>query len=100
MSYRLSMVPDWRRALAGAVERPKPGGVLAIVDFGDFRGLPDWLGEACIEVLARHDVTPCRELAQELRRLAASPRLAVRHHHAPAGVYQLAIVTRSKPISC
>ena len=95
MSYCLSMVPDWRRALAGAIDTLAPGGILAIVDFGNFGGLPDWLAETCIEVLSRHDVAPCLELAQELRRHAASPSLTVRHQCAFAGVYQLAVVTRA-----
>jgi S-adenosylmethionine-diacylgycerolhomoserine-N-methlytransferase len=95
MSYCLSMVPDWRRALAGAIDRLAPDGMLVIVDFGSFGGLPDWLAETCIEVLSRHDVTPCLELTQELRRHAASPSLTVRHEYALAGVYQLAIVTRA-----
>lgn len=95
MSYCLSMVPDWRRALAAAVDKLPQGGILAIVDFGNFSGLPDWLAEACIEVLSRHDVTPCLELAQELRRIKTSPSLTVRHEHALAGVYQLAIITRT-----
>ena len=95
MSYCLSMVPDWRRALASAIDTLAPGGILAIVDFGSFGGRPDWLAGACIVVLSRHDVTPCRELAQELRRHAASPSLSVRHDYALAGVYQLAFVTRA-----
>lgn len=95
MSYCLSMVPDWRRALVGAIDMLAPGGILAIVDFGSFGGLPDWLAESCIAVLSRHDVTPCLELAQELRRNAASPSLTVRHEYALAGVYQLAVVTRA-----
>jgi S-adenosylmethionine-diacylgycerolhomoserine-N-methlytransferase len=32
-AYSLSMIPDWRAALANALRMLKPGGVLAVVDF-------------------------------------------------------------------
>lgn len=95
MSYSLSMMPDWRRALAVAIDMLEPGGILAIVDFGNFGGLPDWLAEACIDVLARQDVTPCLELPQELRRHAPPRALSVQHEYALAGLYQLSIVARA-----
>ena len=95
MSYSLSMVPDWRRALAVAIDILEPGGLLAIVDFGNFGGLPDWLAEACIEVLSRQDAPPCLELPQELRRHASSRTLSVQHGYALAGLCQLAIVSRA-----
>lgn len=38
-SYSLSMIPDWRRALAAANEALSPTGRLHIVDFGDLEGL-------------------------------------------------------------
>lgn len=33
LSYALTMIPDWRGALANAVAMLKPGGVLGVVDF-------------------------------------------------------------------
>jgi S-adenosylmethionine-diacylgycerolhomoserine-N-methlytransferase len=92
MSYSLSMVPDWHRALAVAIETLEPGGILAIVDFGNFGSLPDWLAEPCIDMLSRHDAPPCLDLRQELRRHASSRALRVRHEYALAGLYQLTIV--------
>jgi S-adenosylmethionine-diacylgycerolhomoserine-N-methlytransferase len=77
MSYSLSMVPNWKGALAIAIERLTPGGILAIVDFGNFGGLPDWLARHCIAMLARHDAPPCLELLQELQRHEASGIVAV-----------------------
>ena len=94
MSYSLSMVPDWRRALSVAIDMLEPGGILAIVDFGNFGGLPEWLAAACIGLLSRQDAPPPLELPQELRRQASSRALRVRHEHALAGLYQLAVVER------
>ena len=93
MSYSLSMVPDWQRALAAAIGALERGGVLAIVDFGNFGGLPDWLAEPCIDILSRHDAPPCLDLPHELQR-HGSPGLSVRHEYALAGFYQLAIIER------
>ncbi|MEO8670081.1 MAG: class I SAM-dependent methyltransferase [Tahibacter sp.] len=33
LSYSLSMIPDWRRAIRNALSMLKPGGVLGVVDF-------------------------------------------------------------------
>jgi S-adenosylmethionine-diacylgycerolhomoserine-N-methlytransferase len=96
MSYSLSMMPDWRRALAIAIDTLEAGGVLAIVDFGNFGGLPDWLAEACIETLSRQDAPPCLELPQELHWHASSRAISVHHEYAVAGLYQLAVVERAR----
>ena len=93
MSYSLSMVPHWQRALGVAIETLAPGGILAIADFGNFGGMPDWLAEPCIDMLSRHDAPPCLDLPHELRR-HASAGLTVHHEYALAGFYQLAIVER------
>jgi len=93
MSYSLSMVPDWQRALAIAIETLEPGGILAIIDFGNFGGLPDWLAKPCIDMLSRHDAPPCLDLPHALQR-HASPAFSVRHEYALAGFYQLAIIER------
>ena len=93
MSYSLAMVPDWQRALAAAIEVLEPGGVLAIVDFGSFERLPDWLSGFCIDMLSRQDAPPCLDLPHALRRHASSA-IRVRHEYAFAGFYQLAIIER------
>ncbi len=38
-SYSLSMIPDWRLALAAAARSVAPDGLVHIVDFGDLKGL-------------------------------------------------------------
>ncbi len=39
-SYSLSMIPDWRAALAQGAQATAPGGALHVVDFGRQEGLP------------------------------------------------------------
>ena len=40
---RLSMIPDWPRAIEESVSHLAPGGQTHIVDFGDQAGLQRWL---------------------------------------------------------
>ncbi len=52
-SYSLSMIPDWRGALAAALGSLAPQGRVHVVDFGDFKGLGS-LGEALMGTWLRH----------------------------------------------
>jgi S-adenosylmethionine-diacylgycerolhomoserine-N-methlytransferase len=62
-SYSLSMIPDWRRALAVA---SAAGGRLHILDFGDFTGFGR-LGASLLRLwLRQFHVTPRTELLQAL----------------------------------
>ena len=45
LSYSLTMMPEWRKALENAVAMLKPGGILGVVDFELPRG--DCLAERC-----------------------------------------------------
>jgi S-adenosylmethionine-diacylgycerolhomoserine-N-methlytransferase len=94
MSYSLSMMPDWRRALAIAIAALPPGGILSIVDFGDFRDWPRRLRDLSIRMLAIHDAPPCIELADELNRHGESASVGFRHTSGLGGFYQIATVTR------
>jgi S-adenosylmethionine-diacylgycerolhomoserine-N-methlytransferase len=73
-SYTLSMIPDWSRAVDRAVEALKPAGLLAIVDFSEQRGLPEWFRNLLRRWLALFDVTPRPALADHLRALAERER--------------------------
>ena len=66
LSYSLSMIPDWRAALAEAARRLAPGGELHIVDFGDQAGLPRWFDRGLRAWLAQFHVTPRGDLAEAL----------------------------------
>ena len=52
ISYALSMIPPWRKALARALDVVAPGGSLHLVDFGDCAGLA-WPVQDRIAPLAR-----------------------------------------------
>ena len=79
VSYALSMIPDWREALARAFDLLTPEGELHVVDFGDQAGLPLWFRVALVKWLACFHVTPRRELAGEFAAQAQARGLAYRH---------------------
>lgn len=94
MSYVLSMVPDWKRALGIAIDKLEAGGILSIVDFGNFGSLPEPMARMCIDCLTRHDAPPCLSLADELKRHADAGAIRYRHEYRLAGFYQIAIIER------
>jgi len=62
ISYSLSMIPDWRKAIAAALSVLRPGGELHIVDFGRQERLPRWFGQALRAWLAKFHVEPRQSL--------------------------------------
>ena len=70
ISYSLSMIPDWRRAIEAATQRLVPGGRLHIVDFGNQERMPDLARAALLRWLALFDVTPRDDLICELSAMA------------------------------
>lgn len=69
LSYSLSMIPDWRAALAQAVAWVHPGGELHIVDFGGQEALPGWFRRALRTWLTRFHVEPRDGLERALASL-------------------------------
>lgn len=65
-SYALSMIPDWEKALAAAVDALAIGGSLHIVDFGQQEKLPRWFRSILHGWLRRFHVEPRAMLAAEL----------------------------------
>lgn len=81
MSYTLSMIPQWERAIGTAVDVLAPGGSLHVVDFGQQERLPGWFRTALRMWLARFHVTPRAALAAELA--AHAERRGGRLHFEP-----------------
>lgn len=69
-SYSLSMIPDWRGALAAGSDALSPSGRLHVVDFGDLTGLGRLAEQAMRGWLALFHVTPRVEFLSGLERVA------------------------------
>ncbi len=57
LSYAVSMIPDWPRAIDAAIAHLAPGGSLHIVDFGDQAGYPAWFRRVLEAWIAKFHVT-------------------------------------------
>ena len=78
LSYSLSMIPDWDRALHLALTHLSPGGELHVIDFGGQSDLPSWFGRLLRAGLARFHVAPRDDLENRMQALADRHGLALR----------------------
>ena len=69
-SYSLSMIPDWRGALAAGFAALTPGGTVHVVDFGDLTGLGRAAEQAMRAWLRLFHVTPRVEFLAALEEVA------------------------------
>src|SRR5205823_3401555 len=76
-SYVLSMIPDWRAALARAVDALAPSGRLLVVDFGHQNGLPPAFKRALFAWLAPFHVHPIPDLREALGEIAVRRGLSI-----------------------
>lgn len=67
-SYSLSMIPDWKQALAAASRNISAGGRIHVVDFGDLEGLGRIGRTLMLRWLGLFHVAPRVELLQALER--------------------------------
>jgi S-adenosylmethionine-diacylgycerolhomoserine-N-methlytransferase len=58
ISYALSMIPDWEKAVDAALSALAPNGSLHIIDFGQQERLPWWFGTLLKAWLDHFHVTP------------------------------------------
>ena len=66
VSYTLSMIPEWEKAVRQAVDALALGGSLHVVDFGQQERLPRWFRSGLRTWLAKFHVEPRAMLAAEL----------------------------------
>jgi len=77
-SYSLSMIPEWRLALARVSACLDRDGRLLVVDFGQQEGLPPLFRKLLLEWLGRFHVSPRRDLGDVLTLLASEGRRELR----------------------
>ncbi len=92
LSYSLSMIPDWERALNHAAGLLADGGTLQIVDFGDLGGLPRPLASMLRAWLAKFHVAPRADMAEVAARIAAARGLGLNSERGPLGYFQLYVL--------
>lgn len=71
ISYALSMIPDWEKAIDAAIAALNPGGSLHIADFGQQERLPALFRRGLQAWLARFHVTPRKTMVAALEDRAA-----------------------------
>ncbi len=71
ISYALSMIPDWEKAIDAAIAALNPGGSLHIADFGQQERLPGLFRRGLQAWLTRFHVTPRDALVSVLKDKAA-----------------------------
>jgi S-adenosylmethionine-diacylgycerolhomoserine-N-methlytransferase len=92
ISYALSMIPDWERAIAAALAALEPAGSLHIVDFGQQERLPGWSRRLLRAWLAKFHVEPRALLEDVLRRDAAAAGRPLHFERLYRGYAWLAVV--------
>jgi S-adenosylmethionine-diacylgycerolhomoserine-N-methlytransferase len=95
LSYSVSMIPDWRGALAAALAATAPGGQIHVVDFGSQDRLPRWFRRGLRAWLARFHVTPRDDLRAELERLAETSGATLAWESLHRGYAQRAVLIRT-----
>jgi S-adenosylmethionine-diacylgycerolhomoserine-N-methlytransferase len=94
ISYSVSMIPDWQKALEMAYEALAPGGQLHIVDFGNQERMPKLFRAILQKWLALFHVTPREDLEVVLRNLANRNGANLAFRSLFRDYSQIAIVTR------
>lgn len=67
ISYALSMIPNWEKAIGAAIAALNPGGSLHIADFGQQERLPGLFRRGLHAWLERFHVTPRKTMESVLR---------------------------------
>jgi S-adenosylmethionine-diacylgycerolhomoserine-N-methlytransferase len=95
MSYTLSMIPPWVEAIEQGARALAPGGVLHIVDFGQYERLPGFAKRLHFKSLNDFHVFPRRELPAVLKRIAEEQGLSMTFEPLLRGYTWSATLTRA-----
>lgn len=93
ISYSLSMIPDWEKAVDRALAALAPGGSLHIVDFGQQEQLPRWFRSLLKAWLTRFHVTPRANLRYVLANMAGSHGAMLQFEEIARGYAWRAVIT-------
>lgn len=93
ISYSLSMIPDWEKAIERALAALAPGGSLHIVDFGQQAQLPGWFRSLLQAWLARFHVTPRANLRYVLANTAGRNDATLEFEEIARGYAWRAVIT-------
>ncbi len=94
ISYALSMIPDWQRAVDASLDAIAPGGELHIVDFGQQEGLPGWFRAVLKGWLRKFHVTPRADLLNVLEEKALARGMMLKIEKIGRGYAWRAVVIR------
>lgn len=94
ISYSLSMIPGWEKAVAAALAVLKPGGSLHIVDFGRQERLPGWFRSALRAWLAKFHVSPRDSLREVLESICQREAASLSYETLYRGYAVHAVVTK------
>ncbi len=97
LSYSLSMIPEWERALDHAASLLAAGGSLHVVDFAQADGLPSPFAKLLRAWLAKFHVEPRSELRPAAAQVAAARGLMLESRRGPLGYYQLHVLKAPEP---
>lgn len=93
ISYAVSMIPEWEKAVERAVQALAPGGSLHIVDFGQQEDLPGWFRTMLHAWLAKFHVTPRANMRYVLEALAGSHNATLEFQPIARGYAWRAVLT-------
>jgi len=96
ISYALSMIPEWEKAIDAAIDALSPGGSLHIADFGQQEGWPGGFRRILQAWLGRFHVTPRETLFDVMRVKADSRGAALELRSIGRGYAWLAVYRRPK----
>lgn len=96
ISYAISMIPEWEKAVERALLSLSPGGSLHIVDFGQQEHLPVWFRTLLQAWLMKFHVAPRANLRYVLETLAGSRNASLEFEPIARGYAWRAVLTMPK----